>query len=224
MKLDYIVVYSKRRTLSLSVERDGSVIVRAPLGASDAAIRRAVEAKRLWLYEKTNHRQKYLAQTNRKEFVSGETLLYLGRYYRLDLTNDDTAGLHFNGGFTLSRRYRADAARLVREWYIERARQKLPPKIDAFAKALGVTYGRVLISDLRVRWGSCTPQNNLNFNWRIIKAPTFVIDYVIVHELAHLLEPNHTAKFWNIVSVQVPRYDEAKAWLRENGRVLEEEM
>jgi predicted metal-dependent hydrolase len=224
MKLNYTVVYSKRRTLSLIVERDGAVVVRAPLGTSDTSIRRVVEAKRLWLYEKTNHKQKYPAYATRKEFVAGETLLYLGRNYRLDLTNDDMPGLHFNGGFTLSRRYRTDAARLVREWYIERARQKLPAKVDAFAKALGVTYGRVLISDLKVRWGSCTPKNNLNFNWRIIKAPTFVIDYVIVHELAHLLEPNHTPRFWNIVSVQVPRYEEAKAWLRENGRVLEEEM
>ncbi|MBI5564244.1 MAG: M48 family metallopeptidase [Chloroflexi bacterium] len=224
MKLNYSVVYSKRRTLSLIVERDGSVVVRAPLGTSDTSIRHAVEAKRLWLYEKTNHKQKYPAYVTRKEFVAGETLLYLGRNYRLDLTNDDVPGLHFNGGFTLSRRQRSNAARLVREWYIERARQKLPAKVDAFAKALGVTYGRVLISDLKVRWGSCTPKNNLNFNWRIIKAPTFVIDYVIVHELAHLLEPNHTARFWNIVSVQVPKYEEAKAWLRENGRVLEEEM
>lgn len=66
--------------------------------------------------------------------------------------------------------------------------------------------------------------HDLNFNWCIITAPTFIIDYVIVHELAYLLEPNHTPRFWNIVSVQVPRYEQAKAWLRENGRVLEEKM
>jgi hypothetical protein len=68
-------------------------------------------------------------------------------------------------------------------------------------------FNRILISDLKVRWGSCTPKSNLNFNWRLMKAPTTVIDYVIVHELAHLIEPNHTRQFWNIVSIQVPRFN-----------------
>ena len=82
-------------------------------------------------------------------------------------------------------------------------------------------FKRVLISDLKVRWGSCTPNSNLNFNWRIIKAPSVVIDYLIVHELAHLIESNHTPRFWNIVSVQVPRAEWAKQWLLENGDLLE---
>jgi predicted metal-dependent hydrolase len=70
-------------------------------------------------------------------------------------------------------------------------------------------------------WGSCTPKNNLNFSWRLLKAPVTIIDYVIVHELAHLLEPNHTPHFWSIVAVQVPRSEWARAWLREHGELLE---
>jgi len=89
---------------------------------------------------------------------------------------------------------------------------------------MGVAYERIMISDLRMRWASCTPKNNLNFNWRIVKAPVFVIDYLIVHELAHLLEPNHTEGFWNIIAVQVPHYILAKDWLREYGATLEEDM
>ncbi len=84
MDLDYRVVYSKRKTIGLTVERDRSIVVRAPIGASDEAIRQAVEAKKLWLYEKVNHSQKYPPQPVRKEFVTGETLMYLGRYYRLE--------------------------------------------------------------------------------------------------------------------------------------------
>jgi len=86
---------------------------------------------------------------------------------------------------------------------------------------MGVNFNHILISDLKVRWGSCTPAGNLNFNWRILKAPGFVIDYVIVHELAHLREANHTPRFWNIVSVQVPQWEQAKNWLREHGDLLE---
>ncbi len=79
----------------------------------------------------------------------------------------------------------------------------------------------VKIVDNRYRWGSCTLKNNVNFNWRLIKAPMFVIDYVIVHELAHLIEANHTPRFWNIVRTQAPTMEKAKAWLKENGGLLE---
>ena len=224
MDIAYRVIYSKRKTIGLTVERDRSVVVRAPMGASDEAIRQAVEAKKLWLYEKVNHSQKYPPQPVRKEFVTGETLMYLGRFYRLEVTDDDYPGVRFHGRFYISRRQQAAAGRLLREWYIARAEEKLTPRIHYFAAAMGVAYRRIMVSDLRVRWASCTPKNNLNFNWRIVKAPAFVIDYLIVHELAHLLEPNHTERFWNIVAVQVPRYTVAKAWLLENGARLEEDL
>ncbi|MDR0865234.1 MAG: M48 family metallopeptidase, partial [Candidatus Symbiothrix sp.] len=77
------------------------------------------------------------------------------------------------------------------------------------------------ISEMKYRWGSCTPQNNLNFNWRIVKAPLFVIRYIVVHELTHLIESNHTPTFWNILSIQVPDYQKAKDWLKTNGHLLE---
>lgn len=224
MDIDYRVIYSKRKTIGLTVERDRSIVVRAPMGASDEAIRQAIEAKKLWLYEKVNHSQKYPPQPVRKEFVTGETLMYLGRYYRLEITDDDHPGVRFQNRFFISRRQQASAGRLLREWYTARAQEKLTSKIRQFAAAMGVTYERIMISDLRVRWASCTPKNNLNFNWRIIKAPIFVIDYLIVHELAHLLEPNHTAQFWNIIAVQIPRYTLAKEWLREHGASLEEDL
>lgn len=105
-----------------------------------------------------------------------------------------------------------------------RAEEKLLPRIRRFAESMGVAYNRLLISDLKYRWASCTPKNNLNFNWRIIRAPIHVIDYLIVHELAHLLEPNHTQKFWNIIAVQIPDYERPKKWLKEHGHKLEEDF
>jgi len=224
MKLDYEVIFSKRKTITLSVERDRTIVVRAPVGTSEEMIRQAIEAKKLWLYEKVNHQQKYPPQPIRKEFVTGETILYLGRNYRLEITDSDAPGVRFESRFYISHRHQSDAAQLLREWYIERAYEKLLPKARYFARALGVSFNRILVSDLKVRWASCTPKNNLNFNWRIMKAPVLVIDYLIVHELAHLLEPNHTEMFWHIVAVQVPRYEMAKEWLRDNGSVLEEEF
>lgn len=224
MEIDYQIVYSKRKTIGLTVERDRSIVVRAPIGASEEAIRQAVEAKKLWLYEKVNHSQKYPPRPSRKEFVTGETLLYLGRHYRLEVTDDDLPGVRFHNRFYISRQHKAVAGQLLRAWYIARGQEKLTPRIHHFAVALGVAYDRIMISDLKVRWASCTPKNNLNFNWRIVKAPPFVIDYLVVHELAHLLEPNHTERFWTIVAVQIPRHQVAKEWLRIHGAMLEEEL
>ncbi len=221
MKLNYRVIYSDRRTLGLIVERDGTVVVRAPAGTSKTVIRQTVESKRLWLYRKLAHDRKYPHRKVRKEFVSGETIPYLGRNYRLEVVNNEVAGVQFHSRFVISRQNQRIAAQLFKDWYSARARERLTVRAQDFAESLGVHFNKVLVSDLQVRWGSCTPKNNLNFNWRIMKAPPYVVDYVVVHELAHLLEPNHTPRFWNIVAVQSPRYEQAKEWLRENGNLLE---
>jgi len=207
--------------MSLCVERDASVIVRAPIGTPESAIKQAVESRKLWLYQKVNHEQKYPPSRQRKEFVSGETIPYLGRNYRLEVVQQPIEGIEFHSSFLISRQNQPQAARLFRQWYIERATKRLSVSARYFAAAMGVTFNRVLISDLKVRWGSCTPAGNVNFNWRIMKAPAFVIDYLVVHELAHLLESNHTPRFWNLVAVQVARCATAKEWLREHGDLLE---
>lgn len=105
-----------------------------------------------------------------------------------------------------------------------RAEQKILPRVKLHARQLGVKYRDAEVSEGRFRWGSCTPRNSLRFNWRLIKAPMSVIDYVIIHELAHLIEPNHTQRFWNIVRSQHPATDSAKRWLREHGELLEQTL
>jgi hypothetical protein len=107
---------------------------------------------------------------------------------------------------------------------VKQAEEKIIPKVKFHAKNIGVKYKSIKILDLKYRWGSCTPKDNINFNWRLIKAPIYVIDYIIVHELTHLIEPNHTPEFWNIVSVQLPHYIKAKDWLKINGHLLETEF
>jgi hypothetical protein len=130
----------------------------------------------------------------------------------------------FQSRFEISRKNQPRAFELFKRWYLQQAKERIPPRAKYFAEALGVGFNRILISDLKVRWGSCTPKSNLNFNWRLMKASPTVIDYVIVHELAHLIESNHNPQFWNIVSIQVPRFDWAKRWLREHGDLLESDF
>lgn len=220
MDLQYTVTYSQRKRLTITVERDRSVVVMAPLGTSPEKIREVVESRKIWIYEKLRHPQKY-DPAPRKEFVSGETVLYLGRNYRLEIQKGTEESIRFHGKFIVTGISPDRAATLFREWYIAKARKKIIPRVKQHAINLGVTVNKVMVSELKYRWGSCTPSDSLNFNWKLIKAPMFVMDYVIVHELAHLLEQNHTARFWNIVQVQVPGYAKAKEWLKQHGDILE---
>lgn len=227
MELNYTVQRSgKRRKLTIAVERDRSVVVHAPEGASDESIRRVVESKRHWILEKLRHPQKYrdLPHPPGKELVNGESALYLGRQYRIEVITEGLDTIQFNQRFLVPAAKVSERKTALREWYIARANEKILPRVSRFAKSLGVEFKRARIVDNRYRWGSCTVKDNVNFNWRLIKAPVFVIDYVIAHELAHLIEANHTLRFWNVVRAQVPKVEQARVWLREHGQVLEEEV
>jgi hypothetical protein len=189
-------------------------------------IRRVVEAKRSWILEKSHHGQKYqeLPHPPGKELVSGESALYLGRSYQIEVVVGGLGQIQFTQRFLIPASYAVRRKGAMRDWYVARAKEKILPRVQGHAKGLGVEFKRATIVDNRYRWGSCTVHDNVSFNWRLIKAPTFVIDYVIVHELAHLIEANHTPEFWNIVRTHVPKLAKARAWLTENGRVLEEEI
>ena len=227
MDITYSIRRSSKRTkVTITIERDREVVVHAPNHASDETIVRIVEAKRHWIYEKIRHRQKYTTRPHPpgKELVSGESALYLGRSYRIEVVDKDAECIRFDHRFLIpasSAPHKKDA---MREWYIARAKERLLPRVVKQARELGVSFGQARVVDIRYRWGSCTVRDNINLNWRLIKAPIYVIDYVIAHELAHLLEPNHTPRFWNIVRTQVPTMHRARDWLREHGQILDEEV
>lgn len=227
MQLSYSVRRSpKRKTVTITVERDRKVVVHAPSNASDETIQRVVESKRQWIFEKLHHGQKYqeLPHPPGKELVSGESALYLGRSYRIEVVAGGVGEIEFAHRFLIPASHASRRKGGMREWYVARANEIILPRVERHAHQLGVTFKRASIVDNRYRWGSCTIHDNVSFNWRLIKAPTFVIDYVIGHELAHLIEPNHTARFWNIVRTHVPKMEKARDWLNDNGQVLEEEI
>lgn len=227
MELLYTIKRSaKRQKLTITVERDRSVVVNAPEHASDEAIRKVVESKRQWIHEKINHKQKYkdLPHPPGKELVSGESALYLGRQYRIEIIEHGLEEIRFEQRFMVPMSQSGRQKDSMRDWYIAQAKEKILPRVRRYAHQIGVKYNGARIVDNRYRWGSCSVKDNVNFNWRLIKGPVFVIDYVIVHELAHLIEANHTPRFWNIVHAQIPKIEKARTWLIENGQVLEEEI
>lgn len=214
---------SRRRTVRITIERDRQLVVHAPTGTTPAQIQAILHQKRHWIQSKLEHPQKYPDARPDQPLVAGSSILYLGRTYLLRPAEEPNSPLHFDGQFfTLgtSRFPRADA--LIQAWLRQQAQAFIAPRVERFAKSLGVSYQRIQLIELKYRWGSCTANDNLLFNWRLIQAPATVIDYIIVHELAHLLIPNHSPAFWNTVAVQLPLYERAKAWLRDNGNLLEE--
>ena len=221
MEFEYQIKYSNRSTLNITVERDRTIIVRAPKGLSEEKIKAIIISKKQWLKEKINHAQKYPLTYSPKEFVSGETLMYLGRNYQLLVLEEDFEGIRFNRRFEISKANQKNANELFKKWYIEKSEEKIKPLAKKYSQNLGVKYNECKVSEMKYRWASCTPKNNIIFNWRIIKAPMYVLEYLVVHELVHFIETNHTPEFWNIVSIQVPNYEKAKNWLKINGQLLE---
>lgn len=227
MELNYSVVYSSnRKKLTITVERDRSVIVKAPMGTQTEKIRQIVESRKQWLYEKINYSQKYkpLLHPPGKELVNGESLPYLGRNYRLEIVDQDGLIQFTNNRFLVPKSNVDKRGNVFKDWYIQKATEKILPRVQFHADRLGVTFNLAKITDSKYHWGSCTPRDNVTFNWRLVKAPIVVIDYVIVHELTHLIETNHTALFWNIVKAQIPNMERAKQWLKDNGEMLEQTL
>ena len=216
----------KRKKLTITVDRDRSVVVHAPESTSEETIRKVVKSKRQWIYEKTKHAQKYDKKPHPpgKELVNGESALYLGREYQIEIISTDSTEIRFEQRFLIPASLAEERRGVLRSWYINRAKERILPKVKSLAVTLGVEFANAKIVDNRFRWGSCTPKDNVNLNWRLIKAPMFVVDYVIVHELAHLIEANHTPRFWNVVRTHAPTMEKARSWLKDHGQILEQDI
>ncbi len=164
MQLDYQIIYSKRKTITMTVERDRAVIVRAPEGTDPEKVHALVESKKLWLHQKLRHPQKYSHLPRHKNFISGASVLYLGQPYRLEIEQSEQEDIRFVGKFIVAAVSRERASKVFKEWYKARAKEIISPRVQQHARNVGVHYNTVLISDLKYRWGSCTPKDNLNFN------------------------------------------------------------
>lgn len=222
MNLDYTVKFSARKTLRINIERDRSITVNAPEGMSADKIHTEIEKKKLWIYQKRNHPQKQDEITESKKYESGSSILYLGQIYTLEVVKKELEGIVFNGNFYISKSNLIVADKLFEDWFRAKASAYIIPKVSQYAQSLGIAYESIKISKMRFRWGSCIKGKTLNFNYQLIKAPVSIIDYVIIHELAHIIESGHGNKFWQIIKTQFPSYLAAKNWLKNYGNLIEE--
>jgi predicted metal-dependent hydrolase len=217
------IIRSRRKTVALIVERDGRVVVRAPYRLPQNLIEAFVDEKAGWIRQKQAEMARRRTDCDRppggasRRFEPGESFLYLGQSYSLHLVEKQSQALILDGAFRLKRSAQPDAAQVFEGWYRAQARALYTRRVDELAQQHGFTVRALRLSSARTRWGSCGAQGSLNLNWRLIMAPPAVIDYVILHELAHLKEKNHSPRFWALVEKLAPDYKTQRRWLKTNG-------
>ncbi|RMH17337.1 MAG: M48 family peptidase [Acidobacteria bacterium] len=207
----------RRKTLQITVDRGGELILAAPECCPDAALEGFVRDKLFWIYTKLAEKD-LLEQPRKRRMVSGEGFPYLGRSYRLLLVGEQDVPLKLERGrFRLRRADAQDGRRCFIRWYKDHARPWLTRRAARFAPRLGVAPPGVRVLDLGYRWGSCSQGGNLNFHWAVILLPPRIVEYVVVHELVHLHEKHHTRAFWTRLERALPDYQERRTWLARRG-------
>ena len=212
-----------RTTIEIVVERDASLVLKAPGGVSVERATRFVIDKRRWIYRKLAEKDALTGPPIVKRFVEGEGFAYLGRSYRLTLTGGgDAAGVRLERGRFHLPAATADAgAAAMRRWYTDVGGHWLRRRVRPWAARLGEDGVVVEVRDLGYRWGSARPaadRQRINIHWATLQLPPTLIDYVLVHELAHLRETNHTPDFWSTVSRLMPGYELQRANLATIGK------
>jgi len=220
-----IIRSSKRKTAAIKIQK-GKVFVIVPACLPMAAIESLVAKKNRWIREKLAIQNEIIA-IKPKEFVSGESFSFLGRNHPLKIESGlyPVIKLHQDELVVSVRDKTADNALAIKQllikWYKQQAESELRDKTEKFSRIIGVNPTSVTIKSFKSRWGSCSITAGIQYNWKIIIAPDPVVDYVVVHELVHLREKNHTQKFWEIVATILPDYEKRKEWLKVNGNHFE---
>lgn len=209
-----VSVSPRRKTVRLTVERDASVTAVVPPQVSEAELVKVVEAKRPWLYGKLAERRELGEARPARQYVAGEGFPYLGRSYRLRIVEPGREVRLIRGRLELGR---GGGARDLVRWYRRVGESWLKRRIRPWAERMGVEVTGLRVLPLGYRWGSCSPDGRVNIHWATMQLPPTLIDYVLVHELAHLVRQDHGAEFWRLVERVLPGYEDCRERLRRLG-------
>lgn len=216
IKIDKII-RSKRKSIALMMSPDATLVVRAPLLTPLKYIEDLVMKQSAWIHKK---RQQVLkgGVPLPKKFVDGETFLFMGESYRLKI--EDCNDIALTEYLVFPKKFLGRAQAKLIWWYKEKAFEMITEIANHYSQISGWKFKTINITSAKHRWGSCSWTGSINFSWKLIMAPIGVIDYVVVHELAHITQKNHSAKFWNQVKSILPDYKIRQKWLKENGKHL----
>ncbi|WP_312521962.1 SprT family zinc-dependent metalloprotease [Anaerospora sp.] len=215
-----------RKTIQIAFTPERTLLVKAPYGITDLEAVTILTDKASWIHKHWHRLAKLSTNPVNSEFKSDALLLYLGQQYRLKLTTSSKDLVYIDGEHIIvqcsaaSDTYPAFAQTLLLKWYVEQASSALLSRTNYWAKIIGVSPTRVTIRDQKTRWGSCSNRGSINYSWRLIMAPSTVMDYLVIHELCHMKVANHSQSFWQLVASYIIHYNEQRRWLKENGSIL----
>ena len=213
------IIRSNRKTLSLSINENADLVVRAPRHVSYDEIQKFIYEKSAWI-DNQQRLIKARLEDNLNQFSSAQCL-YLGSLYPLKIDNNSIEPISFDGHvFTIANVNRETISLPLKSWYKKRFIEVALPRLSYFSDKHKLKVNQVRVKEQKTLWGSCSSKNNINLNYLLIMAPMKVIDYVIVHELVHTIHKNHSSKFWQKVETIMPNYKDARYWLKENGHQL----
>lgn len=224
----FSVIRSARRkkTIALSIEPAGDVLVRAPVRTPHSRLAHIVKSRAEWIIRKQRSLEN-LPVPFKREFVSGESFSYLGRHLRLKVLRNHNVEepvvrmyrgrLEVNLNAASTDGKSAKIKYVIIQWYRVQAARRIPERVRIYAEKMGFREPEVLIRDQRRIWGSCSSKGVLRFNWRIIMAPMSLVNYLVVHELCHLKHRDHSKSFWKSIGMTIPDYEKRKERLRISG-------
>tara|TARA_A200000113_G_scaffold221499_1_gene233447 strand:- start:158 stop:844 length:687 start_codon:yes stop_codon:yes gene_type:complete len=219
-----IIKTNRKKSVSIQL-KDGQVRVRAPRSLSDKRIDDLIKKRIPWIKKKLEECVKR-PKAIEKKYVDGQIFSYLGKNYALRIIESNEAFVKLkNGCFVVatpkSKLGKAEQVQaLLSDWFRVHAKKYLQERTEKFAEVIGVSPTSVSTKNYKARWGSCSTNGAIDYNWKIIQAPKKVIDYIVVHELCHLLEHNHSPKYWSFVEKFMPNSKDSKVWLKENADLL----
>jgi len=222
-----IVRTARRKSASLEVHGD-IVRILVPDTLSDQRINALIEKRSVWIKQRLATHASTPAPKKR-EFVNGTAFPYLGKNYRLKLLDGDEYSVKLKHGYLqVSYRKSSDTQKnefiirkLLTTWYRSHAYDKLREKTARYSEIIGVKPTSVKIDDFKARWGSCLDTGDVSFNWRIMLAPHKIVDYIVIHELCHLIQHDHSPKYWQHVERYCEDYPSCRLWLKDNGSSLQ---
>lgn len=211
------IIRSKRKTLSLTINENAELIIRAPKRLSIEKIQDFINEKENWI-----NRKKRLIENQIKDVTSNHNkLLYLGNLFPINVEQNVSKELFFTGEEFIANSIEPDSLSLsIKKWYKNKFKEIALPRVAYFANKHNLMVNQVRIKNQKTMWGSCSSKNNINLNYLLLMAPMGVIDYVIVHELVHTIHRNHSTDFWDSVESIMPEFQEHKRWLQKNGYKL----
>ena len=223
-EIEFSIEFKNRKTMSISVEPPNNIIVVAPVGTNEEEIKEVVKSKGAWIVQKLFEFRNIESKRVNREFVNGESFMYLGRNYSLQIHVDETLQNNssvklFRGKFHVYVKEKDDE--LIKDtmeaWYREKTEEQVKKRIKYYQKYFNKQPTAIKIKEQKKRWASCTFNNELLFNWRCVMAKSTALDYIVVHEMCHMYYMNHSQEFWSLVASVMADYEVRKEWLRDYG-------